>query len=301
MRSSSVVPPRDDEFAGTPTSLSLCHQIATHPPIYEILRSRVAAALSPAAAQAQGRHHGGRVIRGPVFVGGYFYDPFYGPYPWWGPEAYPYGYRPEYADSASVRVQVTPKEAAVYVDGFYAGIVDDFDGAFQRLPLPPGEHDVVLHHAGYRTVHQRLNLEPGATYKVHYVMERLAAGEAGEPPPVAPPVPPPPPGSAVPPARGPAGRMAPVPQPPPAPPIRPDGDFGTLVIRVQPSGADVTIDGERWTGSGNSDEPLNIHVPEGRHRVEIQKAGYRRFSTDVDVHRGETVPVNVSLASERER
>jgi hypothetical protein len=33
-------------------------------------------------------------------------------------------------------VLATPKEAAVYVDGFYAGVVDDFDGVFQSLPLP---------------------------------------------------------------------------------------------------------------------------------------------------------------------
>src|SRR3982074_950893 len=45
----------------------------------------LASTLWSPAAQAQGRHRGGR---GPVFVGGYFYDPFYGPYPWWGPDAY---------------------------------------------------------------------------------------------------------------------------------------------------------------------------------------------------------------------
>jgi hypothetical protein len=28
-----------------------------------------------------------------VFIGGYFYDPFFGPYPWWPLEAYPYGRR----------------------------------------------------------------------------------------------------------------------------------------------------------------------------------------------------------------
>ena len=29
-------------------------------------------------------------VRGHVFVGGYFYDPFFGPYPWWHRTAYPY-------------------------------------------------------------------------------------------------------------------------------------------------------------------------------------------------------------------
>jgi len=29
-----------------------------------------------------------------------------------------------------VRLKVKPAEASVYVDGFYVGIVDDFDGSF---------------------------------------------------------------------------------------------------------------------------------------------------------------------------
>src|SRR5438552_1906941 len=39
---------------------------------------------------------------------------------------YPYGYRYAARD-ASVRFDVKPNEASVYVDGYYAGIVDDFD------------------------------------------------------------------------------------------------------------------------------------------------------------------------------
>jgi hypothetical protein len=34
------------------------------------------------------------------------------------------------------------------VDGFYAGIVDDFNGVFQSLPLTPGGHTVVLYVEG---------------------------------------------------------------------------------------------------------------------------------------------------------
>ena len=34
-----------------------------------------------------------------------------------------------------VRLMVRPRDAAVYVDGYYAGVVDDFDGVFQRLTL----------------------------------------------------------------------------------------------------------------------------------------------------------------------
>jgi hypothetical protein len=32
----------------------------------------------------------------------------------------------------------TPRDAEVYVDGYYAGTVDDFDGTFQRLHIDTG-------------------------------------------------------------------------------------------------------------------------------------------------------------------
>ena len=72
-----------------------------------------------------------------------------------------------------MRVLVTPREAAVYVDGFYAGIVDDFNDV-QPLPLPPGAHDIVLYLEGYRTVHQRAYLTPGSTVESHQMTARAA-------------------------------------------------------------------------------------------------------------------------------
>ena len=58
-------------------------------------------------------------------------------YPWG-----PYGYPPYrgYAWIPARRsgIEVKPKEAEVYVDGYYAGIVDDFDGTFQRLQRDAG-------------------------------------------------------------------------------------------------------------------------------------------------------------------
>jgi hypothetical protein len=206
----------------------------------------------------------------------------------------PYDGRP-YLEGGALRLQVTPKDAAVYVDGFYAGIVDDFNSAFQRLPVPPGEHELVLHSPGFRTVHQRINVAPRATYKARLVMEKLGPGETAEPPPVAPSAPPP---EEPPPPIDERARPA---GPGEAPaPMRQDGAFGTLAIRVQPADAEIWIDGERWSGSDGG-VALRVEVAEGRHRVEIQKDGFRRFATEVDVRRGETVPVNVSLSSEREQ
>jgi PEGA domain len=273
--------------------------------------------LRPTPVQAQWRHGRAAV----VFGGGYFYDPlfwdpFWYPYPGYGfyPPYPPYGYASRYVDDASIRVQVTPKEAQVYVDGYYAGIVDDFDGVFQRLHVEPGEHELALYLDGYRTVHEHLSLARNGSYKVKYSMEKLGPGDTQEPKPV--PAEPPTqaqpqlPPQAPPPMRGPERRPRNLPPPPyspqPYPPQAQGGPasaargYGVLSIRVQPSDAEVLIDNEPWRGP-EGDERLLVQVAEGPHHVEIRKDGRRTYSTDVTVHGGETVPLNVSLSPGDER
>lgn len=63
-----------------------------------------------------------------------------------------YGYR-RYAYRndqyfGDVRLRIQPRDAAVYVDGYYAGIVDDFDGIFQRLTLEVGPHQIEVEARG---------------------------------------------------------------------------------------------------------------------------------------------------------
>jgi hypothetical protein len=269
--------------------------------------------------------HGGGVRGGTVVVaGGGYYSPYYDPYfyadPWYGyqypypPAPYGYGYQSVPADSA-VRLEVKPKNAEVYVDGFYAGIVDDFDGTFQRLRVEPGEHEIELWLEGYVTVRQKVYLTPDNTFRIKYSMERLAAGlpQEPKPQPIEPPggnqprmqapMPQPPMG------RGPsAPRMPPQPNQPQQPqqPQQPGDNlrvgqgnpsYGSLAIRVQPGDAEVSIDGEAWRGPGGGDR-LVVEVAEGSHTVEIRKAGYRTYVTQVDVRRGQTTPLNVSLRGE---
>jgi hypothetical protein len=213
---------------------------------------------------------------------------------------------------ASVRPKVKPKQTEVYVDGYYAGIVDDFDGMFQRLYMPPGQHEIVLRLDGYQTHRQTLHVNSGSTVKLHHDMKPLGPGEKTPPPPEPPadkprfeggaatvPTPeredtPPPPreAPAVPPA---------VPQPEPsrerAPQsvrIRPQGHFGLLAIQVQPADAQVFIDGELW-GSLAGLNGLSIHLTAGPHRLELKKDGYAAFSTDVTIRQGETTRLNVKL------
>lgn len=126
-------------------------------------------------------------IRGRVFVAprGYvsspfLYDPFWGPY--YGYGAYPYAATAG-RSGADIRVQATPKDAGVYVDGYYAGVASDFDGVFKRLQTSPGGHAITLHLEGYRTVTQNVYVRPGSAFKLHETLDTLAAGEASAPPP----------------------------------------------------------------------------------------------------------------------
>jgi hypothetical protein len=115
-----------------------------------------------------------------VVRGGYFYaDPFWYGYPWYGygwspyqypiggyPYPYPYGYRYAERDSA-VRLEATPKDAEVFVDGYYAGIVDDFDGSFQHLDLEPGPHSIEIRVPGAPPISFDVNVQPGRTVTFH--------------------------------------------------------------------------------------------------------------------------------------
>lgn len=130
------------------------------------------------AANAQAFRGRFPVVRAHLYAP-FWYDPFWGPYPYsYG--VYPFGARPD----ADVRVEVTPKQAEVYVDGFYAGVADDFDGVFKRLHTTPGGHAITLHLEGYRTVTENLYLSPESTFKLHDTMDKLAAGETSEAPPL---------------------------------------------------------------------------------------------------------------------
>ena len=84
-----------------------------------------------------------------------------------------------YDRDASVRLDVKPNDASVYVDGFYAGVVDDFDGVFQRLHTAPGGHEITLYLDGYRTYTEHAYLTPDNTLKIRHRMEKLGPGESG--------------------------------------------------------------------------------------------------------------------------
>jgi hypothetical protein len=242
-----------------------------------------------------------------------FYSSWYFGYPWYDGYygygyGYPYGYRGYYDLSASMRLEVKPRETQVYVDGYYAGPVDDYDGVFQRLNIQPGEHEIELYLPGHRPLVQSVYLQPGKTVNIKHVMEPLAAGE---------PEPVPPSGGtdrAITPSaptqqRGPVTRRPspstsprdsgrddrPVVNPPVSSRDRDADAYGSLALRVQPGPATVLIDGEKWEGPQDN-ERFVVQLPPGRHVIEVQKDGYRRYTTEVVVRSNETSPLNVALS-----
>lgn len=48
-----------------------------------------------------------------------------------------------------LRLQMGPCDAQVFVDGYYAGVVDDFDGPFQHVNLRPGPHHIEIRAFGF--------------------------------------------------------------------------------------------------------------------------------------------------------
>lgn len=184
---------------------------------------------------------------------------------------------------ANVRTQVTPRETQVFVDGYAAGVADDFDGVFQRLQLVPGWHEITVYLPGYRTYHEDLYLSPGSTHNIRHTMLQRPAGEPDEAAPV-PLVPPRPP-------------MAMRGMPPPnAPPAANPAPFGTLSLGVQPADANILIDGDAWHGAP-SENRFSVQLAEGRHHLQIDKAGMGTFAVDIDVTAGETTSLNVALTS----
>jgi PEGA domain len=101
----------------------------------------------------------------------YYYRPSIGIGAYYGVDgAYPYGYTPRGyydpipgRDYGGVRITDAPREAQVFADGYYVGIVDDFDGIFQHLNLEAGEHRIEVVPPGYEPIAFDVLVQPGRT------------------------------------------------------------------------------------------------------------------------------------------
>lgn len=109
-------------------------------------------------------------------LGYFYYDPYWYPWgPWgWGyPRAYGYGYDDRRDDLGRVRLDVRgPRDAEVLVDGYYAGILDDFDGSFQALDLESGEYRIEVQADGYEPLVFDTRVSEGRKITLHGAMRR---------------------------------------------------------------------------------------------------------------------------------
>ncbi|HEV3142071.1 MAG TPA: PEGA domain-containing protein, partial [Vicinamibacterales bacterium] len=107
---------------------------------------------------------------------GYFgYDPWFastmmGAFsadPWYGG----YGSTPQLGstnsyvggDDASLRLKIKPSSAEVFADGYFVGVVDDFNGMFQKLRIEAGPHRIEVRAPGYETLDIDVRLTSGKT------------------------------------------------------------------------------------------------------------------------------------------
>ena len=71
--------------------------------------------------------------------------------------------RLQHARSGRLKLKVKPRTAKVYVDGYFVGTVDQFDGAFQKLTLNGGQHKVEIRAEGYETAEFDVLITPEKT------------------------------------------------------------------------------------------------------------------------------------------
>jgi hypothetical protein len=176
-------------------------------PVTGVAVDRVGPAPDP-DRDRRGRYYGAGGYYGYGGYGGYYngyYNGFYGCGYGWG--CYPYsfglgyglysgiGWNPYVGDpldpyysggyggyssgvyntreSGNLKLKVKPRTAKVYVDGFYVGLVDEFDGAFQKLALNSGRHKVEIRADGFETAEFDVVITPEQTVTFQGDLKRI--------------------------------------------------------------------------------------------------------------------------------
>lgn len=202
-------------------------------------------------------------------------------WPWWGyPYPYPYGYPPGpwrvHADwaTATLRIELSPSDAEVYVDRFYAGPVDHFDGIFQHLTLHAGPHFIEIRKTGFRILVFEVNLYPGESMTYRQTMTPATEGDRDVPAPAAP-------GFEE-------GAALPSPFDVAAAP-------GEVRFDVTPRDAAIYADGFYAGLVSDFDDTQHLLLPSGRHHVSFTLDGYESLDVDLSVESARTMTYRGSL------
>jgi hypothetical protein len=74
--------------------------------------------------------------------------------------------------TGGLQLDVEPRRALVYVDGWFVGAVDAFSGYYHHLDLPAGAHRVELLAPGYDPLLVEVAVSPDRTTTYHGALNR---------------------------------------------------------------------------------------------------------------------------------
>jgi hypothetical protein len=76
-------------------------------------------------------------------------------------------------EQGNLKLKIKPRAAKVYVDGYFVGTVDEFDGAFQKLALNTGRHKVEVKADGFETAEFDVLINPEQTVTFQGELKRI--------------------------------------------------------------------------------------------------------------------------------
>ena len=81
--------------------------------------------------------------------------------------------------TGELKIAATPSRAAVFVDGQYAGHVDEFNGVGKAMLLTPGQHRLRIALPGYLPFDTMVDLRPQQKLKIQTDLVKGSITEAG--------------------------------------------------------------------------------------------------------------------------
>ena len=81
--------------------------------------------------------------------------------------------------TAELKITATPSRAAVFVDGQFAGHVDEFDGVGKAMLLTPGQHRLHIALPGYLPLDTMVDVRPQQKLKIQTDLVKGSITEAG--------------------------------------------------------------------------------------------------------------------------
>ncbi len=81
--------------------------------------------------------------------------------------------------TSTLKLNIEPKRAAVFLDDKYVGHASEFGGAFRSMLISPGKHRIKVELPGYRTYDTEINLLAGQKTEVKTVLVPGSIEQAG--------------------------------------------------------------------------------------------------------------------------